>query len=84
MDKRAMKEISEKEMISIANSEVVNMDGYIEGMLATSAQQEGDRVVIRGEIFTDSGGLPTESTAKALDIYSDLSDIYSETYQITE
>lgn len=84
MDKRAMKEISEKEMISIANSEVVNMDGYIEGMMVTSAQQEGESIVIRGEIFTDSVGLPSEVTAKALEIYSDLSDIYSETYRITE
>lgn len=77
-----MKEISEKEMISIANSEVVNMDGYIEGMLVTSAQQEGERVVIRGEIFTDSGGLPTESTVKAFDLYSQLSDKYSKLYHV--
>ncbi|HHN5932834.1 DUF2498 family protein [Klebsiella pneumoniae] len=77
-----MKEISEKEVISIANSEIVNMDGYIKGMLVTSAQQEGERVVIRGEIFTDSGGLPTESTAKAFALYSELSDKYSELYYV--
>lgn len=77
-----MKEISEKEVISIANSEIVNMDGYIKGMLVTSAQQEGERVVIRGEIFTDSGGLPTESTAKAFALYSELSDKYSELYHV--
>ena len=82
MDKRAMKEITEKEMISIANSEVVTMDGYIEGMLVTSAQQEGKRVVIRGEIFIDSGGLPTESTVKAFDLYSELSDKYSQLYSL--
>lgn len=77
-----MKEISEKEVISIANSEIVNMDGYIKGMLVTSAQQEGERVVIRGEIFTDSGGLPTESTTKAFALYSELSDKYSNIYKI--
>ena len=82
MDKRAMKKISEKELVSIANSEIVKMDGYVKGMLVTSAQQEGERVVIRGEIFTDSVGLPTESTVEALNLYSELSDKYSKLYSL--
>ncbi|EMB9110324.1 DUF2498 family protein [Klebsiella pneumoniae] len=77
-----MKEISEKEMISMANSEIVNMDGYIKGMLVISAQQEGERVVIRGEIFTDEVGLPTEKTKLSFLIYSKISDKYSKEFTI--
>lgn len=77
-----MKKISEKELVSIANSEIANMDGYVKGMLVTSAQQEGERVVIRGEIFSDEVGLPTEKTKLSFLIYSKISDKYSKEFTI--
>ncbi|EPL2254548.1 DUF2498 family protein [Klebsiella pneumoniae] len=54
----------------------------MKGVLVISAQQEGERVVIRGEIFTDEVGLPTEKTKLSFLIYSKISDKYSKEFTI--
>ena len=76
--------ISQGDIISLASETIQGFSEYIPGMTISSAQQEGEVIIFRGETFLDEYGLPTDTSKIAFSLYASLSDKYSETYQLTE
>ncbi|EPL2254547.1 DUF2498 family protein [Klebsiella pneumoniae] len=76
--------ITEEELVSLANAEISTMQSSVSDAKVTSAALEGEVIVLRGEIFTDSYGMPTDKTKLALLLYEEISSKFSTEYTLIE
>lgn len=74
--------LTEQDLLKIANEELKNFSGYIEGMKFLEAKMEKHILVLGGECFFDSDHNPTDNTAKVLEIYQAFGKGFSEKYTL--
>ncbi len=72
--------ISSSELLIQANGVLLNFPDFIEGMEVINAQQEGDKIIFRGEFFLNGLGMPTEKTQTSFEAYEYLSRFFSDNY----
>lgn len=75
--------LSEADLLKIANNELKDFPGYIEGMQFMEARMEKHILVLGGECFFDSDHNPTDKTVRALEIYQEFSKEFTERYTLS-
>lgn len=63
------KNLSEFELLMIANQIIQDHDHYVDGMRATSVAEKDGVLIFKGEYFLDSQGLPTEKTTAVFNMF---------------
>ena len=53
----------------IANQEIQDHEGFLEGMRATSVEEKDGVLVFKGEYFLDDNGLPTAKTTAVFNMF---------------
>ena len=76
------KQVSEQELITIANSRLQAMHGYEEGMQIYTASMEKHILMMSGEFFLDANGGATSKTVKAMPLYDELAKELGNEYQV--
>lgn len=76
------KVITEQELIAIANSRLVEMSGYEDGMKIHSARMEKNILVIESELFLSADGGATSKTVEVLPLYEALSKELGSQYEV--
>ncbi|MGF1832533.1 YciN family protein [Photobacterium sanguinicancri] len=61
--------ISSNDLLMIANQEIQDHDGFLDGMRATSVEEKDGVLVFKGEYFLDDNGLPTAKTTAVFNIF---------------
>lgn len=64
-----LKNISEFDLLLIANEAIQQHPDYIKGMRATSVIQKDGVLIFKGEYFLDETGLPTANTTAAFNMF---------------
>lgn len=78
------KQVTEQELIKIANFRLSTMPGYEEGMKIHTASMDRHILKISGEFFLDSDGGATERTKKAMPLYDALVNELGNEYQVCD
>lgn len=76
------KEISELELLLIANHIIQDHDDYIEGMRADSVDEKDEVLVFKGHYFLDDNGLPTAQTTAVFNMFKYLAHHLSKEFTI--
>ncbi|OAN18324.1 hypothetical protein A3K86_05365 [Photobacterium jeanii] len=74
--------ISADDLLLIANQEIQDHDGYIDGMRATSVEEKDGVLVFKGEYFLDDNGIPTEKTTAVFNMFKYLAHQLSPKFTI--
>ncbi|KMV32085.1 YciN family protein [Photobacterium swingsii] len=61
--------ISSNDLLMIANQEIQDHEGFLEGMRATSVEEKDGVLVFKGEYFLDDNGLPTAKTTAVFNMF---------------
>ncbi|KXI23756.1 YciN family protein [Photobacterium sanguinicancri] len=61
--------ISSNDLLMIANQEIQDHDGFLDGMRATSVEEKDGVLVFKGEYFLDDNGLPTAKTTAVFNMF---------------
>ncbi|MGF1690657.1 YciN family protein [Photobacterium kagoshimensis] len=61
--------ISSNDLLMIANQEIQDHEGFLEGMRATSVEEKEGVLVFKGEYFLDDNGLPTAKTTAVFNMF---------------
>lgn len=78
----AKKQISEFELLLIANQVIQDHQDYIEGMRATSVTEQDDVLIFKGEYFLDEKGMPTLQTTAAFNMFKYLAHHLSKEFTL--
>lgn len=76
------KQVTEHELIKIANTRLINMPEYEEGMQIYTATMESYILKMTGEFFLEADGKATSKTVKALPLYDKLAKELGDEYQV--
>ncbi|RJX73766.1 DUF2498 family protein [Vibrio sinensis] len=76
------KEISELELLLIANHIIQDHDDYIEDMRADSVDEKDEVLVFKGHYFLDDNGLPTAQTTAVFNMFKYLAHHLSKEFTI--
>ncbi len=76
------KNISEFDLLLIANQIIQQHDSYIEGMRADSVEQKEDVLVFKGNYFLDDNGLPTPATTEVFNMFKYLAHHLSKEFTL--
>jgi len=77
-------EITEFDLLLIANQVIQSHADYIEGMRADSVTEKDDVLVFKGEYFLDSNGLPTENTTAVFNMFKYLAHHLSKEFTLQQ
>jgi len=76
------KNISEFELLLIANQLIQDHDQYFEGLRADSVEEKDDVLVFKGNYFLDANGLPTEKTTVVFNMFKYLAHQLSKEFSV--
>lgn len=78
----AKKNISQFELLLIANQIIQDHENYIEGMRATSVEEKDEVLVFKGDYFLDENGLPTAATTDVFNMFKYLAHQLSKEFTL--
>ncbi len=76
------KNVSEFELLLIANQLIQDHDQYFEGLRADSVEEKDDVLVFKGNYFLDANGLPTEKTTVVFNMFKYLAHQLSKEFSV--
>lgn len=78
------KNISEFDLLLIANQIIQSHDDYIEGMRADSVTEKEEVLIFKGEYFLDDNGLPTPNTTAVFNMFKHLAITLSKEFTLAK
>ncbi|CAH0532992.1 Protein YciN [Vibrio stylophorae] len=80
-DKQEKSEISQLDLLMIANQMLQDHDAYIDGVRATEVREQAGVLIFKGEeYFLSEQGLPTEKTTTVFNLYKYLAHQLSDKF----
>lgn len=76
--------IARDQLLAEANEIIRQHEDYIHGMQATEVEQKGPVLVLRGEFFLNSDGLPTAKTTAVFNMFKHLAHVLSAKYHLID
>ncbi len=76
------KNISNFDLLLIANQVIQEHDDYIEGMRADSVEEKEGVLIFKGEYFLDDNGLPTPNTTAVFNMFKYLAHHLSKEFTL--
>lgn len=76
--------ISKKDLIALANIQLLENKDYIAGMEVTEVSDKFGVISFRGESFLDKDGLPTTKSTQAFNLYKWLCHHFSKQYELKD
>lgn len=77
------KQISEFDILMIANQIIQEHENYLEGMRATSVEERDEVLIFKGEYFLSDQGLPTEKTTAVFNMFKYLAHHMSKEFTLS-
>lgn len=77
------KQISEFDILLIANQIIQEHENYLEGMRATSVEERDEVLIFKGEYFLSDQGLPTEKTTAVFNMFKYLAHHMSKEFTLS-
>ncbi|MGF1762736.1 YciN family protein [Aliivibrio kagoshimensis] len=76
------KNISEFDLLMVANQIIQEHENYLEGMRATSVEERDDVLIFKGDYFLSEQGIPTEKTTAVFNMFKYLAHHLSKEFTL--